>query len=103
MSAAATTAPQHIVPLADFVRLRRPHESKAMCNWNRDARAGKIPGAFQFQGRGPWFVNLDTYDEEVRKLSAPKTPSPDTSIESLAEKLGLSPADLALVREAAGA
>ena len=95
---------QHIVPLTDFVTLRRQLETKkSRCQWTRDARRGVIPGAFRFDDKGQWYVNLDTYDEAVRKLSAPPTPSntPDAAILQLAAALGLDQADLTLALRAA--
>lgn len=101
MGESARQVPQHIVPLAEFVKLRRAHEHKHPYSWIRDAKAGKLPGAFQFNGRGAWFVCLDAYDAGVQKLSAPKTPAPDDSLQLLADRLGLSPAEYATAQRAA--
>lgn len=110
MADAAKVPAQHIVRLvkgpgdrgADFVELRRPYDKKSGPQWVRDAKGGKIPGAFQFNDRGPWFVNLDVYDVEVQKLSAPKTPPPDDALQQLAASLGISESEMQTVRRAAG-
>ncbi|MDP2141350.1 MAG: hypothetical protein Q8L20_11115 [Gammaproteobacteria bacterium] len=58
-----------IVPLQEYARLRRSTERKAACSWARDAKAGRIWGAFRYHPTGPWFVDLDIHDEEVRKMA----------------------------------
>lgn len=92
---------QVIVPLAEWAKLRRPAENKAACSWVREAKAFKIPGAFQFAGKGPWYVNLDTYDREVQKLSAPKVEtSTEDLIAAMAKKLGLNCDEMKLALQA---
>lgn len=100
----------NIVPLAEYVRLRRPAEiHKAACSWARQAAAGRIPGAFRFHSTGPWMVDLDIHDAEVRKMATPKiTAAPDSGtpshdIEQLAALLGLSDADVQAAKRAAQA
>jgi predicted esterase len=110
MADAAKVPAQHIVRLVkgrgdrgkDFVELRRPYDKKGVTQWIRDAHSGKIPGAFQFGGKGPLFVNLDVYDAEVQKLSAPKTVAPDDALQQLAATLGISEKEMQIVRRAAG-
>lgn len=97
----------NIVPLAEYVRVRRGAEKhKAACSWARAAAAGRIPGAFRYHSVGPWMVDLDIHDAEVRKLTAPKiTAAPDSGspshdIEQLAALLGLSDADVQAAKRA---
>lgn len=89
-----------VVPIEHFVRLRRPYEAKAACSWIRDARDGKVPGAFQFGGRGRWYVCLDIYDEEVRKLSTPKknASADDDKIAQVARLLSIDEAHLTALK-----
>lgn len=99
----------NIVPLAEYVRLRRAAEQhKAACSWARAAAAGRIPGAFRYHPTGPWMVDLDIHDAEVRKLTAPIITttgigSSSLDIEQLAAKLGLTPNDVQVARRAAQA
>lgn len=59
-----------VVPLKKFITMRRKSESDRSPNsWIRDCSTKKIPGAFQWDGRGKWFVDLDTYDREVKKMA----------------------------------
>lgn len=99
--AARAAPPPIVVELDEFVTLRRPHTKKAACSWVRDAKSGKIPGAFQMGGRGQWYVNLDTYDEEVRRMSSPKAPASGDRLLALAEKLNITPAQVELAIKAA--
>jgi len=96
----------NICPLSKYSELRRPHESKTRASWCRDARSGKIPGAFQFIEGGDWFVDLDIHDETVRRLTSeqphtlPKS-LPD-EIQRMALRLNLSEEDIRLAMKAAG-
>lgn len=93
---------QGAVKLSTFAELRRPLDKKSACQWVRDAKAGKIPGAFQWEAGGAWYVNLDAYDEAMQKLLAPKVIDADDEIVKLGERLGLSSLEVALARAAAG-
>lgn len=91
-----------IVPLAEYVKLRRQYDSKSTCSWVRNARQNCIPGAFQFNGKGLWYVNLDIHDEEVRKL-ATQSKTLSNTMDTLALALGLTQEDIAVAMEAARA
>ena len=91
---------ESIVPLEEYARLRRPKEQKHSSGWVRDAANGKIPGAFQFAGKGKWFVHLDIHDAEVRKLAAPSK-NEMSAIQGLARKLGLGDDDIRTAMDAA--
>lgn len=83
-----------VVPLKKYVEKRRRHEEKSDCSWVRACGQGQIPGAFRYSERGPWFVDLDIHDEEVRKRATRQPQPVDDSIEALADALGLSEEDL---------
>lgn len=91
-----------IVPLKDYVIQRRPAEqSKKNCTWVRACNNGLIPGAFRYSPTGPWFVDLDIHDSEVRKLASGKPAQSDESIDALARSLGLTQEDLEIAYQAA--
>lgn len=97
-----------IIPLTEYPGARRPLESKSRASWTRDAKMGKIPGAFRFTPGGDWFVDLEAHDAAVRALSAApavfvsdKTDTEDAAI-ALADRLGLSFDDVKIALEAAG-
>ena len=94
-----------IVPISQYPSLRRPLEDKSSKSWARDARQGRIPGAFKLPNGGGWFVDLDIHDEEVRNLAAGhKNHKPlDGDLESLAARFGLDEEDMQAAMEAAGA
>lgn len=99
MNAPAKTPEHIVVPLAEYVRLRRPHEEKAMCSWVRDCRLGNIPGAFRYTPKGGWFVRLDIHDEEVRKLTAPRSPAPAPQVDEIQvmlDRMGITKDDIRL-------
>lgn len=93
-----------IIPLTEYPAARRPFESKNRASWARDAKAGKIPGAFRFTPGGDWFVDLEAHDAAVRALSSsPVGGSADVqdAVLDLAERLGLSFDDVKIALEAA--
>jgi len=100
----AAEVQENIIPLTDYPSLRRPREvKKSRATWNRMAADGKIPGAFRFNGTGPWYVHLDVHDEEVRKMASPAQKSEEemSEISKLATMLGLDEEDIQTALEAA--
>lgn len=85
-----------IVPLTEYPKLYRPTEQKSQTSWARDARRGRIPGAFQFVKNGDWYVDLDAHDrivkQKIAELADKNAKEPGLSaneVHSLAEKVGL--------------
>lgn len=97
-----------IIPLTEYPAARRPFESKNRASWARDAKSGKIPGAFRFTPGGDWFVDLEAHDAAVRALSAVSTEpvggsaGAQDAVLDLADRLGLSFDDVKIALEAAG-
>lgn len=94
-----------IIPLTDYPAARRPTETrKSQTSWARDARSGKIPGAFQFTDGGDWYVDLDTHDATVRRRVTPlgeRVPNFDEDVLALAKELGISEEEARIASNAA--
>lgn len=92
------------VPLKDFVRLRRKQElTRGHNSWIRDCASKKIPGAFQFAGKGKWFIDLATYDREVHRMASGESSdiTLDPAIAKIIASLGLSEDDVKVAASAA--
>tara|TARA_R110002072_G_scaffold21764_7_gene76799 strand:+ start:143 stop:448 length:306 start_codon:yes stop_codon:yes gene_type:complete len=57
-----------LVKLSEYQRLRRGENScTGLSTLRRHAKAGGIPGAFQMDTGGDWWVDLETHDEIIRE------------------------------------
>lgn len=92
-----------VVPLKKFVTMRRKHELRSPNSWIRDCATKKIPGSFQWDGRGKWFVDLGTYDRVVQKMASWDTNETvfDPALAKLIESLGMSEDDIRSAVQAA--
>lgn len=58
----------NLVKLTEYQELRRGEKSRCGLSYlRRQAKNGAIPGAFQMDQRGDWWVDLDTHDEIIRE------------------------------------
>lgn len=94
-----------LVKLSEYEGLRRTHSKRrALCTLRREAASGKIPGAFQMDAGGDWWVDLDTHDKIIEErinlqmveISSAPAPEPiqeddDMVVSQILKDLGLCP------------
>lgn len=58
----------HLVKLSEYQELRRGKKSRcAMSTLRRQAKSGAIPGAFQMDQRGDWWVDIELHDKVIEE------------------------------------
>lgn len=84
-----------IVKLSEYRDLRRSkRKPPSLLTLRREAKDGKIPGAYQNVQGGDWYVDLDYHDQTIReRIESNRVAVPATPQQQRQDRSGLTPED----------